>query len=397
MMITKIDINEFDYPLADHKIARFPLDKRDHSKLLVYRHESIEQTQFYHLPSLLNEGGLLVFNNTKVVPARLLFTKSTGAVIEILCLEPIVPASYQQMFSQVGKARWKCMVGNAKRWKEATLSMLFKGQGQEIRLHAAMVEKLQDGYIIEFHWNENVTFAEILAYAGHVPIPPYLTREEEAIDRDRYQTVYSMPEGSVAAPTAGLHFTDALFEDLKNKNIQCEFLTLHVGAGTFLPVKTDDARQHVMHRERFLVLKKAVQNIINHLGNITAVGTTSVRTLETLYWLGVKTMMGTEDLCQFNQWEAYELPQDIAPEEALKSLLSKMDSCLEADTGIMIVPGYQFRVVNRLITNFHQPRSTLLLLVSAFVGLENWKKIYDYAIHHDFRFLSYGDSSLLMP
>jgi S-adenosylmethionine:tRNA ribosyltransferase-isomerase len=391
-----IHIADFDYSLPDSKIARYPLSIRDESALLVYNKGVIGQTIFNTLAQNFNEKDLLVFNNTRVVPARLIFRKDTGAIIEVLCLEPHEPTDYQQSFEKRGKVQWKCMVGNAGKWKEGKICVVCPDEKQDLSLKAEIIQRNEAGFIIEFSWKEEMSFSEILIKAGHVPIPPYLSREDEKIDKIRYQTIFSEIDGSVAAPTAGLHFTENVFGELKQKKCSIENVTLHVGAGTFLPVKSENAANHIMHGERFTVTRQALENIIKHKGNVTAVGTTAVRTLETLYWLGVKCLEG-KDFNNLDQWEAYHLSQNITIEKAFASLLENSGKMIEAETRIMIVPGYRFRVVDKLITNFHQPRSTLLLLVSAFLGEENWKKVYDYALKNNFRFLSYGDSSLLIP
>jgi len=400
-MIKNINIKAYDYTLPDEKIAKFPLFKRDESKLLIYRNKEIEESRFKCLSDYLPEKSLLIFNNTKVIQARLIFQKETGAQIEIFCLEPKEPADYAQVFIQNQNCTWLCMIGNLKKWKSGKLNLTVHSS----QFTAERLESNGDTHLIRFEWNNpNLSFAEILETCGELPIPPYLNRKTEESDNQTYQTVYSKIKGSVAAPTAGLHFTKDVFESLSKKNIDFEELTLHVGAGTFKPVKTETIEEHVMHTECITIKKTTIEKILNNLGSIFAVGTTSVRTLESLYYIGVLISRNPNTLVQdieVTQWMPYnEENNRLSANEALNFVLqyfkqNNLDS-LTTHTQIMIVPGYRFKIVNGIITNFHQPKSTLLLLISAFVGQE-WKNIYDYALGHDFRFLSYGDSSLLFP
>ena len=393
----KIKIEDYSYDLPQGRIAKFPLDQRDHSKLLVYRNKKITHTFFYNLPQILPENSLLVLNNTKVVYARLIFHKPTGARIEIFILNPIDPNEYTEAFSAKGHATWACIVGNLRKWKTGVLEKKFTISDKEYTLKARRIGQQEDSQIIQFTWDNELTFSEVLDHVGLVPIPPYLNRQATETDKNTYQTIYSKFEGSVAAPTAGLHFTEKVFDDLKQKNIQTAEITLHVGAGTFKPVKTPTIGDHPMHTEYFTIDLQNLKKIRENLGNITAVGTTTTRTLESLYWLGQKLYNGQTDWF-ISQWEPYQTKAKITTEQALDTLINWLQTNkltrLEAWTQIIIVPGYKFKIVNRLITNFHQPRSTLLLLIAAFVG-DDWRKIYQYALKNDFRFLSYGDSSIL--
>lgn len=398
-----IDINSFDYPLPDERIAKFPLENRSDSKLLVYRNGSISQSRFGALADHLPEGSLLVFNNTKVIRARVIMHKESGARIEVFCLEPSAPADYERAFAVKGECEWSCIVGNLKKWKSGYVYIDFDYEGTPGRLRALIKERGEREHIVRFEWDVDLTFGQLLEHLGRIPIPPYLNRESEQIDLVRYQTVYSKFEGSVAAPTAGLHFTDELIEQMRERGYGFEEVTLHVGAGTFLPVKSDNAAEHPMHTEHFEVRLSTLENLLRHEGQITAVGTTSVRTLESLPVLAWRVRQGgdaTEDRV-IGQWESYDLPEDYTGREVLEDLIGYMRAKglerLKAATQIMITPlGFRFRIVRRIITNFHQPKSTLLLLVSAYIGGENWRGMYDYALEHDFRFLSYGDSSLLI-
>ncbi|MCQ2228442.1 MAG: S-adenosylmethionine:tRNA ribosyltransferase-isomerase [Bacteroidales bacterium] len=402
MPVPHIDTALYDYELPDERIAKYPLDKRDKSKLLIYDKGEIKQSHFANIEDFLPKGGFtMVFNNTKVIRARLMFHKETGAQIEIFCLEPIIPTEVQLAFVERKSTTWKCIIGNSKKWKEGTLHLNTKTAHGDVVLNAT--RKSVDGNTSEiiFDWeNENVTFAELIEAAGVIPIPPYLNRETENIDNTRYQTVYSEHKGSVAAPTAGLHFTEDILAKIKADGNELVNLTLHVGAGTFKPVQTKDVEQHVMHAEHVVVEAQAIKNIGWGKKPLVAVGTTSVRTLESLYWLGVKLLAGHDIENGLSQWDAYELPQDYSAQDALGALLKYMEEKgtdeLHSITQIMIMPGYKFRIVDLLITNFHQPHSTLLLLIGAFIGLD-WQKVYRYALDNDFRFLSYGDSSLLIP
>lgn len=396
MSIGAIEIETYNYPLPDERIAKFPLDKRDESKLLTYRSGAIGESRFGHIADFLPAQSLMVFNNTKVIQARLVFRKETGALIEVFCLEPKDPADYALAFQTRGSCTWLCMVGNAKKWKDGKIST------PDGALSAEKIENLGDTQLIRFSWEDNaLTFADILESLGELPIPPYLNRKTEESDKKTYQTIYSKIQGSVAAPTAGLHFTEEVFRQLKEKQIHCEELTLHVGAGTFKPVKTEKIGDHEMHIETISVKKETIERLLQHAGRIIAVGTTSVRTLESLYYIGVILENNPNpDAFVIEQWMPYEEQNNqIDTEKALKNILHYLQqrglNTLTAHTRILIAPGYRFRLIQGIVTNFHQPKSTLLLLISAFVG-DDWKKIYDYALQHDFRFLSYGDSSLLL-
>ena len=404
MDIKHIRIKDFDYPLPDDRIAKFPLPERDHSKLLVYRQGCVSEDHFYHLPAYLPAGALVVYNNTKVIQARLHFRKETGALIEVFLLEPFAPADYEQMFQRRGHCEWLCLVGNLKKWKEGTLRLAVTMGGIQVVLTATRLETHATSHRVAFDWdNPQVSWAELLEAVGELPIPPYLNRATEESDKETYQTVYSKIKGSVAAPTAGLHFTDRVLADLDAHGLEREELTLHVGAGTFKPVKSEEIEGHTMHTEFISVGRRTLERLIAHDGEAIAVGTTSVRTLESLYYMGAKLIARpdlSEEQLHVTQWEPYETHPEVTTVEALRALLDYLDRhdlpALHSSTQIIIVPGYQFHVVKMLVTNFHQPQSTLLLLVSAFVK-GDWRKIYDYALAHDFRFLSYGDSSLIIP
>lgn len=381
----KLLINDYNYPLPDERIAKYPLAERDHSKLLVYKNGQVSEDRFYHIGDYIPSGSLLIYNNTRVIQARLVFYKSTGSRIEVFCLEPIEPHDYQLNLGSTSGCVWKCMIGNLKKWKTGRL--------QVGPLYAERLSTTGNTHTVRFTWDDTtLSFAEILDQLGELPIPPYLNRATEESDKTTYQTVYSRIKGSVAAPTAGLHFTEQVLDNLRRKGIQTTELTLHVGAGTFQPVKTEDANEHTMHTEIISVPKSTIEQIKSNLGHIVAVGTTSMRTLESLYYIGA---LHVEHVPQF---APYEQKYTITTEDALQSILDYLDQThqdtLHAETQIMIKPGYEFRVVDQLITNFHQPKSTLLLLVSAFVK-GDWHTIYDYALTHEFRFLSYGDSSIL--
>ena len=392
----EIHIADYTYDLPDERIAKFPLEKRDTSKLLVYDNGNITHTVFRELPSLLDDT-LLVWNNTKVIYARLLFRKPTGAKIEIFCLNPLEPAEYNEAFGARGEAVWQCIIGNSKKWKQGVLEKQFEIDGHTYTLRASREQNSGENQTVRFVWDQELTFSEVLDAVGLVPIPPYLNREATPKDKNTYQTVYSKIEGSVAAPTAGLHFTPEVIDNLRKKDIEFAEVTLHVGAGTFKPVKSETIGGHEMHTEYFTVELEQLKKIRENLGKITAVGTTSMRTLESLYWLAIK-LQNNEDDKFIGQWDAYEMEASLTPQQALDLLIDRTEKNgqerIEAWTQIMIVPGYEFKIVNNLITNFHQPQSTLLLLIAAFVG-EDWKRIYNYALENDFRFLSYGDSSLL--
>ncbi|MFI3317050.1 MAG: S-adenosylmethionine:tRNA ribosyltransferase-isomerase [Rikenellaceae bacterium] len=397
-----IDINAYNYELPDERIAKFPLPSRSDSKLLIYRNGEISQGHFREIGGQLPQGAMLVFNNTKVIRARLIMHKESGARIEVFCLEPHAPADYERAFATQGECEWSCIVGNLKRWKQGEVFIDFDFEGTTHRLAAQITERGSHEHIVRFRWSLPLSFGQLLEHLGRIPIPPYLNRESEQIDYTRYQTVYSKFEGSVAAPTAGLHFTPELIESLRGNDINFEEVTLHVGAGTFLPVKEEDATQHPMHTEHFEVSLSSLRNMALNYGAIVAVGTTSVRTLESLAALAWRIEeSGDADLQRVvGQWELYDIPSDFDGQRALVMLVKYLEdnglSSLKASTQIMITPlGYRFRIVKYIITNFHQPKSTLLLLVSAYVG-EDWHYIYSYALDNDFRFLSYGDSSLLI-
>ena len=396
-----IDINDYNYDLPDCRIAKFPLAERSQSKLMVYNNGQISESRFAHVADYLPEGAMLVFNNTRVVRARIIMHKASGARIEVFCLEPHSPADYENAFSVHAKSEWSCVVGNLKKWKDGEIFVEFDVDGKTHRLSAEIVERGTREHIVRFRWTADMTFGQLLELLGRIPIPPYLNRDSEEIDNTRYQTVYAKFEGSVAAPTAGLHFTPELIGDMRGKGFGFEEVTLHVGAGTFLPVKADDAAEHPMHTEHFIVSRATVENLLGSVDRVVAVGTTSVRTLESLSALAwrVKSLGDAELERVVGQWELYDIPAEFTGREALQTLLDYMTERgleqLKAATQIMITPlGYRFRIVRYIITNFHQPKSTLLLLVSAYVG-GDWHKIYDYALANDFRFLSYGDSSLL--
>lgn len=398
-----IHISDYNYNLPDERIAKFPLPVRDQSKLLVYRNGEISETRFTSLPDYVEPSTLMIFNNTKVIQARLHFRKETGALIEIFCLEPIQPNDYALNFQQTEHAAWLCMIGNLKKWKEGTLTRRMTVKGQDITLAATRGEARGTSHWVDFTWdNPSVTFADILEMFGELPIPPYLNRETQESDKETYQTVYSKIKGSVAAPTAGLHFTQRVLDALRAKGADLEEVTLHVGAGTFKPVKSEEIEGHEMHTEYISVSKGSIEKLIAHEGKALAVGTTSVRTLESLYYIGVTLSQhpdAQEADLHVRQWQPYETHPTLSATEALKHILHYMErhrlDALHTSTQIIIAPGYEYKVVKRMITNFHQPQSTLLLLVSAFVK-GDWKRIYDYALSHNFRFLSYGDSSLLI-
>ncbi|MFI3289821.1 MAG: S-adenosylmethionine:tRNA ribosyltransferase-isomerase [Rikenellaceae bacterium] len=392
-----IDMCDYDYPLAEERIAKYPLANRTDSKLLHFKNGEITECKFTDIVELLPSNSLLVFNNTKVIRARIIMHKSTGARVEIFCLEPHSPADYERAFAVRRECEWSCIVGNLKKWKEGEVSISFNGES----LRAEIIQRGEREHIIRFRWSSDQSFGELLESLGRIPIPPYLCRESETIDNSRYQTVYSKFEGSVAAPTAGLHFSNEIINTLETRGIETEEVTLHVGAGTFLPVKAENAADHAMHTEHFEISISTLKNLLAHHGSITAVGTTSVRTLESLSALAYRVETQGDPACDrvVGQWELYDIPESFGGAQALKSLIDYMErnntERLKASTQIMITPlDYRFRIVKRIITNFHQPKSTLLLLVSAYVG-DAWHNIYRYALDNDFRFLSYGDSSLL--
>ena len=409
METKNIHISEYSYDLPDERIAKFPLAQRDHSKLLIYRHGEVGEDRFFNLPKHLPEQALMVFNNTKVIQARLHFRKvnasgeHSGALIEVFLLEPAAPTDYEQMFQTRSQCSWLCLVGNQKKWKEGALTRSVEVDGKPITFKAIRMGEQGTSQLIRFEWDGEVPFADIIDVMGELPIPPYLNRDTQESDKTTYQTVYSKIKGSVAAPTAGLHFTDSVLADIDAQGIEREELTLHVGAGTFRPVKSETIGDHPMHTEHIAVRRHTIERLIAHDGEAIAVGTTSVRTLESLYYMGLKVMdnpnLAEEDL-HVNQWEPYEETRKVKCVDALQALLDWMKhnelTVLHSSTQIIIAPGYDYHIVKMLITNFHQPQSTLLLLVSAFVK-GDWRKIYDYALTHDFRFLSYGDSSLLIP
>ena len=398
-----IRISDYNYPLPDERIAKFPIAQRDHSKLLVYRKGEVSQDVFYNLPEYLPKGALMVFNNTKVIQARMHFRKDTGALIEVFLLEPAEPSDYELMFQTSERCSWYCLVGNLKKWKEGTLRRTIDVKGQQIEVSCTRGPIHGTSHRIDFEWTGGVSFAEIIDAMGELPIPPYLNRETQESDKTTYQTVYSKIKGSVAAPTAGLHFTPEVLSAVDAHGIEREELTLHVGAGTFKPVKSEEIEGHEMHTEYISVRRDTIRKLIAHDGCAIAVGTTSVRTLESLYYMGLKVMQNpdaSEDDLHVNQWEPYDAATSVSTVESLTALGAWMDAhsleVLHSSTQIIIAPGYNYHIVKMLVTNFHQPQSTLLLLVSAFVK-GDWHKIYDYALENDFRFLSYGDSSLLIP
>lgn len=402
-----IRISEFNYPLPDERIAKFPLPVRDQSKLLLYRHGEVTEDIFTSLPDYLPANSLMIFNNTKVIQARLHFHKETGALIEVFCLEPVQPNDYALNFQQTEHAAWLCMIGNLKKWKEGALKREITVKGKPLTLTAERGACHGTSHWVDFRWNNpEITFADILEVFGELPIPPYLNRETQESDKETYQTVYSKIKGSVAAPTAGLHFTPRVLDALREKGVALEELTLHVGAGTFKPVKSEEIEGHEMHTEYISVNRSTLEKLVAHEGKAIAVGTTSVRTLESLYHIGVTLLHNpnaTEEDLHVKQWQPYETALETAATpavDALQAIIAYLDrhhmETLHSSTQIIIAPGYEYRIVKAIVTNFHQPQSTLLLLVSAFLH-GDWRKIYDYALAHDFRFLSYGDSSLLIP
>jgi S-adenosylmethionine:tRNA ribosyltransferase-isomerase len=398
-----LHISDFDYVLPDDRIARFPLKQRDNSKLLIYKKGQIHETIFSNIVDYFSKDDLLVFNNTRVIQSRFLFKKPTGASVEIFCIEPVDPADYRQSLQSKYQVTWQCLIGNAKRWKRGFLEKSVDHNNKKVRILAEKLEKFDTTWLVKFSWEpDNFTFTDILEMAGLIPIPPYLKREPVPEDKITYQTVYSSVYGSVAAPTAGFHFTPEILDELKRKGIPGLELTLHVGAGTFRPVLSSEIQSHIMHSEHIYFNKASIRSLLEHNGKITSVGTTSARSLETIYWLGCKIKQNSgmdPAILSLDQWE----DQNIVPvtkEASLETLFdySERNSIRDfhVNTRLMIVPGYRYHMTDRIITNFHQPRSTLLLLVSAFIG-DEWKKVYDYALKNNFRFLSYGDSSLLIP
>ena len=399
-MSVDINIKDYNYELPDSRIAKYPLEERDQSKLLEFRDSCITEHIFRDLPGLLPDNAIMVFNDTKVVPARLHFRRESGASLEVFCLEPHLPVEYNVNFASTGQCEWRCIVGNVKKWKGDVLR-LDNPDGDEsvslMNLRAELVERQGETSIVRFRWDNGAAFSAVLEACGRIPIPPYLNRDTESIDSERYQTLYAKYRGSVAAPTAGLHFTDAVLEAIRNRGIDTETVCLHVGAGTFLPVKSDNVAEHRMHREPFSVSLDFLMKLRHGGHQVIAVGTTSVRTLESLYYVGVGIIEEGEAK-DVDQWAPYAREYDYSLEESLDAIIDYLkargETSLRVGTRIIIVPGFRFRVVDVLVTNFHQPQSTLLLLISAFIGGE-WKPVYEYALAHSFRFLSYGDSSLL--
>lgn len=398
--VRNIRISDYNYPLPDHRIAKHPLAAREQCKLLCYKvGGEISEGHFYDVPAVLPEKAMLVYNNTRVINARLRFRKSTGSTIEIFCLEPVAPCDYQLIFQTTQSCSWLCLVGNSKRWKQGPLTQEIEVDGKTVTLEANRGERRGNSFEIEFSWNGGVTFASILEAIGEIPIPPYLNRGTESTDSADYQTVYSHIDGSVAAPTAGLHFTDEVLAECDKRGITRRELTLHVGAGTFQPVKSENIGEHEMHHEFISVQRSLLVDLINAEGPVVAVGTTSVRTLESLYYVGqvLETNPDAdEEMLTVKQWMPYSTPCEISTKKALQNVVDYLDrhhaEAYMGSTQLMIAPGFQYRIISGMITNFHQPQSTLLLLVSAFVGADHWRAIYDYALDHDFRFLSYGDA-----
>lgn len=397
-----IAIADYDYPLPEERIAKFPLEQRDQSKLLLLKKSTISEHRFFNLPDLLPSDTMLVFNNTRVIHARLFFRKATGSLIEVFCLEP-----WQQpiatAFEQRQSGTWLCFIGNNKKWKDGLLQSKFSMDGKEVTLSVERLKAIGNAWLVKFSWDADISFAELIDFAGEIPLPPYLHRNAEESDKERYQTVYARHDGSVAAPTAGLHFTDSLLEKLRAKGFSTEYITLHVGAGTFKPVSTDTIGEHEMHVEKVQISRDNLLHIIEHQGKpIIPVGTTTVRTLESVYWFGVKLCQDANlDSMHILQWDPYKLEElNVSTIQSFNNVLQWMEhhdtDTLEGDTQLMIAPGYHYHVISGLITNFHQPKSTLLLLVSALIG-DCWKECYRYALDHNFRFLSYGDSCLFLP
>ncbi len=414
-MIPPINISDYSYTLPEDQIAVYPLSERDQSKLLLWNEGTISEDIFSHAGRVVPANSLLVFNNTRVIHARLIFHIPSGARVEIFCLEPHQPADYQLSFQSTTVVEWKCLVGNARKWKRGALKLTVPVGDTMVTLHAEMAGRMGNAFCIRFTWNHSVTFATLIEAAGSMPIPPYLNRQAENIDDDRYQTTYARIDGSVAAPTAGLHFTPRVMEKLRDKHIAFAELTLHVGAGTFQPVKSERVADHDMHTETVNVTKAFLEQLMHNEGRVLAVGTTSVRSLESLYWLGAgcseaiqgnnsgtgENQENSSEGCTFHvdQWQPYTHNTDLPPATAITNLLNWMENHqtgqLSFTTSIIIIPGYRFRMIRGMFTNFHQPNSTLLLLVAAFLG-NDWKKVYDYALHHGFRFLSYGDANLYL-
>ena len=396
-----IKISDFTYNLPDERIAKYPLTERDKSKLLTWQGGTIQEDIFDNCLNYLPTGSQLVFNNTRVIHARLFFRKETGAKIEIFCLEPLTPADYQVSFQETKMVSWKCMVGNSKKWKEGILKNEFEIGGQKVVLEAKKKGQSGNSFEIEFTWSGGNHFSELIEHIGQLPIPPYLNRETEETDEETYQTVYAKIDGSVAAPTAGLHFTDRVLESLAEKNITTKEVTLHVGAGTFQPVKSETIEGHTMHHEQVIIPKSIIEGFIQKPENIITVGTTSVRSTESLYWLGLQleNKTFTPNYPEVKQWDPYENEAKISTQKSLQNIVDYLDqhnlNAIQFSTQVIILPGYDFKVISGMFTNFHQPQSTLLLLISAFLG-DDWKEVYEYALKNDFRFLSYGDSNLYL-
>ena len=397
----EIKISNFDYPLEEENIAKYPLSERDKAKLLsLTSDKKIEEKYFYDLPEMLDSNTFLILNDTKVVHARLLFQKESGSVIEIFCLEPM-NKDIQVAYAQKGSCEWKCLIGNNKKWKQEIISSSFIDKENQLTLTAKRLYQENETWIVEFSWDrEELSFAEVLQYMGHVPLPPYLKRKDEESDKEDYQTVYAHQEGSVAAPTAGLHFSENTFKQLADKGVKTCFVTLHVGAGTFKPVSTETIDRHVMHTEQIVLKKENIEELLANLDKrVMCVGTTSVRTIESLYWHGVKILKNGNRYSEIDvkQWEPYQEECRISARESLQAILESMEkenrNVLIGQTQLMIAPGYEYRIVDAMITNFHQPKSTLLLLVSAMIG-EDWKRVYDFALKNDYRFLSFGDACM---
>ena len=404
--IRALRIADYDYPLPDERIAKHPLAQREQCKLLLYKDGDIQERRFWEVPSLLPERSTLIYNNTRVINARLRFRKETGSTIEIFCLEPVLPRDYEQIFQTTGHCVWQCLVGNSKRWKQGTLIQAVNIEGTEVTLAATRGEQRGNAWEIHFDWDgsdKQITFADVLSAIGEIPIPPYLNRGTEESDSTDYQTVYSHIDGSVAAPTAGLHFTDEVLAECDTRGIRRREITLHVGAGTFQPVKSELIGDHPMHYEFISVPRDVIMDIINAPGPVIAVGTTSVRTLESLYYIGQileDNPDADEEALTVTQWMPYTTPCEITTEKALQNIVNYLErhhaDTYMGSTQLMIAPGFNYRIVNGMITNFHQPQSTLLLLVAAFVGQDKWRGMYDFAMEHGFRFLSYGDAQLLL-
>ncbi len=399
----KINIDDYSFELPEERIAQYPVKERDLSQLLVFKGGKISKDIFRNIGSYIPSHSLLVFNNTRVIRARLLFSKDTGATIQIFCLEPVNPCNYESALVSTGQAEWKCLVGNLKKWKKGKISKNFRFMGRIHELTAEKVDELGEAWNIRFTWTPGeLTFGDVIESAGQIPLPPYVKRDDEEIDYIRYQTVYSRNEGSVASPTAGLHFTNEVINSVREKGIEIAELTLHTGAGTFQPVRSRDLSEHEMHCEHYVISKELIEILLNTERRVIACGTTSVRTLESLFWLGFKILKNP--LLEYNslytdQWEPYLTKPSVTVKDSLKAIIEFLDrrkmSSIKASTRIMIIPGYDFRIVQGIITNFHMPKSTLLLLLSAWTG-EEWKRIYRFALENNFRFLSYGDSSLLI-